>query len=53
MAIEKIKRVTEDLKENFEYVLDERQYGRREAWYIMRPDPLAKEWPVYLSLIHI
>ena len=47
MGYEKIKKITEDLKETFEYVPDIRKYGKRESWCIMRPDPLAKEWPVY------
>ena len=47
MGHEKIKKITEDLKETFEYVPDIRKYGKRESWCIMRPDPLGKEWPVY------
>jgi len=47
MGDKTLKRVTEDLKETFEYVPDIRKYGKREAWCIMRPDPLAEEWPVY------
>jgi hypothetical protein len=30
MAIEKIKRIAEDLKENFEYVSDQRQYEKEK-----------------------
>ena len=47
MAVKEIKTITEDLKATFEYFSDTRKYGKRDAWYIMNPDPLAKEWPVY------
>ena len=42
-----VKKITEELHKRFTYVTDKNQYGKREAWYIMNPDPLAKEWPVY------
>ena len=42
-----VKKVTEELHKRFTYVTDKNQYGKREAWYIMKPDPLAKEFPVF------